>query len=136
MAFSNDGARVIAQINARIDEMTRRARRTVQEAADKGRDLTKEHIETRGTAKSGKRGRIETSAMLNSVSSGTVSSDINEVVTRFGYQNSPYWTQFQEPGFFNVRANVAVEGTYALQDAAEEVFKDLRRDIGDVVKGD
>lgn len=133
MASSNDGARVMAQINARIDEMTRRARRTVQEAADKGRDLTKEHIETRGTAKSGKRGRIETSAMLNSVSSGTVSSDINEVVTRFGYQNSPYWTQFQEPGFVHT-SGVTVEGTYALQDAAEEVFKDLQRDIGNVVR--
>lgn len=133
MASSNDGTRVMAQINARIDEMTRRARRTVQEAADKGRDLTKEHIETRGTAKSGKRGRIETSAMLNSVSSGTVSSDINEVVTRFGYQNSPYWTEFQEPGFVHT-SGVTVEGTYALQDAAEEVFKDLQRDIGNVVR--
>lgn len=133
MASSNDGARVMAQINARIEEMTRRARRTVQEAADKGRDLTKQHIETRGTAKSGKRGRIETSAMLNSVSSGTVSADISEVVTRFGYENSPYWTQFQEPGFNHV-GGVTVEGTYALQDAAEEVFKDLRRDIGDAVK--
>lgn len=133
MASSNDGERVMAQINARIDEMTRRARRMVQEAADKGRDLTKEHIETRGTAKSGKRGRIETAAMLNSVSSGTVSSDINEVVTRFGYENSPYWTQFQEPGFVHT-SGVTVEGTYALQDAADEVFKDLKRDIGDVVR--
>lgn len=133
MESSNDGARVMAQINARIEEMTRRARRTVQEAADKGRDLTKQHIETRGTAKSGKRGRIETSAMLNSVSSGTVSADIGEVVTRFGYENSPYWTQFQEPGFNHV-GGVTVEGTYALQDAAEEVFKDLRRDIGDAVR--
>lgn len=133
MASSNDNARVMAQINARIEDMTRRARRTVQEAADKGRDLTKQHIETRGTAKSGKRGRIETSAMLNSVSSGTVSADINEVVTRFGYENSPYWTQFQEPGFVHT-SGVTVEGTYALQDAADEVFKDLKRDIGDVVR--
>lgn len=132
MASSNDGARVMAEINARIENMTRRARRTVQEAADKGRDLTKQHIETRGTAKSGKRGRIETGAMLNSVSSGTVSADIEEVVTRFGYENSPYWTQFQEPGFIHL-SGVTVEGTYALQDAAEEVFKDLRRDIGDAV---
>lgn len=123
----------MAQINARVEQMTRKARRTVQEAADKGRDLTKEHIETRGTAKSGKRGRIETSAMLNSVSSGTVSSNIEEVVTRFGYENSPYWTQFQEPGFVHT-SGVTVEGTYALQDAAEEVFRDLKRDIGDVVK--
>lgn len=71
--------------------------------------------------------------MLNSVSSGTVSSDINEVLTRFGYQNSPYWTQFQEPGFVHT-SGVTVEGTYALQDAAEEVFKDLQRDIGNVVR--
>lgn len=133
MVSSNDGARVMAQINVRIETMTRKARRTVQEAADKGRDITKQHIETRGTAKSGKRGRIETSAMLNSVSSATVSSNIDEVVTRFGYENSPYWTQFQEPGFVH-SSGVTVEGTYALQDAAEEVFKDLKRDIGDVVR--
>lgn len=123
----------MAEINARIETMTRRARRTVKEASEKGRDLTKEHIETRGTAKSGKRGRIETSAMLKSVSSGTVSSTADELVERFGYQNSPYWTAYQEPGFTHT-SGVTVEGTYALQDAADEVFKDLRRDIGDVVK--
>lgn len=133
MASSNDGARVMAEISARIETMTRKARRTVKEAAEKGRDLTKQHIETRGTAKSGKRGRIETSAMLNSVSSGTVSSNIDDVVERFGYENSPYWTQFQEPGFLH-SSGVTVEGTYALQDAADEVFKDLKRDIGDVVR--
>lgn len=133
MASSNDGARVIAEIEARIEQMTRRARRTVKEAAKKGRDLTKQHIETRGTAKSGKRGRIETSAMLNSVSAGTVSSNIDEVVERFGYENSPYWTAFQELGFTHP-SGVTVEGTYALQDAADEVFKDLRRDMGDAVR--
>lgn len=133
MAFSNDGARVMAEISARIERMTQQSREVVKDAADQGRDLTKQHIETRGTAKSGKRGRIETSAMLNSVSSATVSSNANEEVTRFGYENSPFWTLFQEPGFNHV-GGVTVEGTYALQDAAEEVFKDLRRDIGDAVK--
>lgn len=129
----NDGSRVMAEINARIKKMTSQAREVVEDAAQKGERLTKGHIETRGTAKSGKRGRIETRAMLDSVSSATVASSEEEFVKKFGYNNSPYWTQFQEPGFIHV-SGVPVEGTFALQDAAEEVFKDLRRDISQAVK--
>lgn len=114
--------------SAKVDNLNDGLREIAKESAEDGEKLTKQYIETRGTAKSGKQGRIETSAMLNSVSSGVVRETKEEIQTRFGYKNAPYWTAYQDPGFEHVNG-VTVEGTYALTDASEEVFEDLRKDI-------
>lgn len=90
-------------------------------------DITRHHIETRGTAKSGKRGRIETSAMLNSVTE-QVSKTPDETEVRAGYHDAPFYTVFQELG------TSRIEAMYALTDAAEEVLPDLQKDIERVIK--
>ena len=119
--------------NLKVDRMTCKALRAVEEAAEKGENITKHHIETRGTAKSGKRGRIDTGAMLDSVSSEVMSRSPTGIQVRFGYEDTPYWTKFQEPGFEHV-GGVTVEGTHALQDAADEVLTDLLEDIEGIVR--
>lgn len=112
----------------RVGEITRGVTQAVEDAAEQGANTTRHLIETRGTAKSGKRGRIETAAMLNSVSHETVKKSKDEVISRFGYKDAPSYTPFQDKGF-DSWTGVTVEGTYALGDAAEEVLADLLEDI-------
>lgn len=123
-----NGQNPSAWFEQKVDRMTRRAIRATEEAAERGEEITKYHIETRGTAKSGKRGRIETGQMRDSVSHGTDKRTVDEVVTHFGYENTPYWTKFQEEG------TKTIEPMYALADAADEVVADWREDIAKVVR--
>lgn len=123
-----NGQNPSAWFEQKVNQMTRRAIRATEEAAERGEEITKYHIETRGTAKSGKRGRIETGQMRDSVTHATEKRTIDEVVTRFGYDNGPYWTKFQEQG------TKTIEPMYALVDAAEEVVADWREDIAKVVR--
>ena len=109
--------------SAKVDNLNDGLRDIAKESAEEGEKLTKQFIETRGTAKSGKQGRIETGAMLDSVSSAVVRETKDEIQTRFGYNDAPYYTVFQELG------TSQVEPMYALTDASEEVFEDLRKDI-------
>lgn len=133
MATANSGAQVMAWFEGKVRRLNDGKRNTAKELSKDGEELTKEFIATRGTAKSGKRGRIETGAMIDSVSSGTVKETEDEIVTRFGYEDSPFYTAFQEPGFTH-SSGVQVAGTYALSDAAEAIGIELKRDIGRVVR--
>lgn len=133
MATANNGAQVMAWFEAKVRRLNDGKRNTAKELAKDGEDLTKEFIATRGTEKSGKQGRIETGAMIDSVTSGTLTDNAEEIVTRFGYEDSPFHTAYQEPGFIH-SSGVKVAGTYALSDAAEAIGVELKRDIGRVVR--
>lgn len=119
---------LFAWFDAKVENLENGVREAGIDTAEKGANITKHHIETRGTAKSGKRGRIETSAMLNSVDDAILKDTKDEVITRFGYSDAPYYTVFQELG------TARVEAMYALADAAEEVVADLVEDIERAVK--
>lgn len=112
----------------KVDRMNRRAIRAVEDAAEKGDEITRHFIETRGTAKSGKRGRIDTGQMLDSVDHETLKRTSDEVIVSFGYKDTPYWTKYQENG------TTAIPAMYALQDATDEVLTDLKEDLEKVIK--
>lgn len=100
-------------------------------AVGAGEDIarkTTNYIATRGTAKSGKQGRIETYAMINSVDSELVKDTAHEVEVRAGYHDAPYYTVFQELG------TSRIEAMYALTDAAEEVLANVPKEIEGLIR--
>ena len=123
-----------AWFEGKVKELSRRTRRAFREAVKDGEELTKDNIETRGTTKSGKRGRIESGAMRDSVDSKITKENQEEIEGWFGYKDGPYWTAFQEPGFVHYGSGQFVEGTYALTDAGAEIIQNLKEDIDKIVK--
>lgn len=117
------GPAVLAWFNAKVESLENGNREAAIEAGDEIRDTTKRYISTRGTAKSGKQGRIETRAMLNSVDSEVTTNLRREVEVRAGYHDAPFYTVFQELG------TARIEAMYALTDAAEEVLPKLEKKL-------
>lgn len=84
-----------------------------------GEASVKEFISTRGTAKSGKRGRIETGAMLKSVRSRKVRFNRSSAEGLFGLGRGPDYSLYQEYGFRHNRSGMMVEGMFAVVDSRE-----------------
>lgn len=125
---SGFGPAVLAWFNAKVDSLEDGNRESAIKAGDEIAEKTRHHIQTRGTAKSGKQGRIETGAMLNSVESEVTEDKPDLVEVRAGYHDAPYWTVFQELG------TSRIQSMYALTDAAEEVLPKLAKDISKNVR--
>lgn len=114
--------------------MTRELAHAVENAVEAGENVTKHHIETRGTEGTGKRGRVETGRMRDSVGSRMDEQSASGLQGRFGWlDEQPEYARFQEPGFTHT-SGITVEGMFALSDAAEEVVQDLRDDIDKIVR--
>lgn len=122
------GPAVLAWFERKVDTLQEGARESTIDAGDEIAQKTKQYISTRGTAKSGKQGRIETGAMLNSVESKVDKDTPLEVEVRAGYHDAPFYTVFQELGTSRIQA------MYALTDAAEEVLPKLEKNIAKNVR--
>ena len=106
---------VMSWFEAQVDELRDNGRNAVQETTQEGAELVRRYISTRGTAKSGKAGRIETGRMLDSVDSQIITDSRDEIVGRFGMENAPEYAVFQEYG------TRTIEAMYAITDAAEQM---------------
>lgn len=121
-------------VEDKLDRLTEAGKDAIREGAKEGEALTKEHIQTRGTAKSGKQGRIETGRMLNAVTSRVEKDTDTEIEAAFGWlDDRENYFALQERGFTHV-SGVTVEGMFALSDAGEEVARQITRKIGSAVK--
>lgn len=126
---------VSAWFEGKLREISDIIHDTAQDAATQGENITKHHIETRGTAKSGKRGRVETGQMRDSVSGQYVPLDETAAEARWGWlQSTPGYAWFQELGFTH-RGGTAVEGMYALTDSREEVMQNVKEDLRSKLRG-
>lgn len=98
----------------------------VSRAVDEGESITKLHIATRGTAKSGKKGRIDTQKMYDAVNSDMTRKGSQEAEGKFGWIDEyDKYFGYQEDGFDHV-GGVTVEGMYALSDASDEVWENVK----------
>ena len=86
-----------AWFNAKVDRLTDGSKAVVKNAGQEGKDLIVHFIETRGTAKSGKAGRIETGAMRDSVDTRVEKESATEIQVSFGYYDTPF-IQFGKKG--------------------------------------
>ena len=109
---------------------------TADSAASEGETLVKTFVENRGTAKSGKKGRIETGAMRDAVSGKVTEKKIASATAEFGWlEGLPSYTTYQEFGFDHT-AGFKVEGMYTLADAKDivtaSVEEQLKRKLRDL----
>lgn len=127
--FSGFGSALRAWYEEKIAGVDKALAEVAEDTAEKGKNLTQYHIETRGTAKSGKRGRVQTGLMRDSVSGVSERTGRNKARAQFGWiSKSPDYAIFQERGFNHPGGNY-VEGMFALADAADEVVFDLKEDL-------
>lgn len=120
------------QITDRVEAGTSAS---LSQAASDGENTMKHLIATRGTAKSGKAGRIDTGEMYSAVTSSFNRTGKGNAVARFGWlkERKDYYG-FQEAGFDHVNG-VTVEGMYAMTDAYELIRKQLAEDLKRGVRG-
>lgn len=117
--FEGFGAALRGWLDNKINGVDNAVSEVAQKTAEEGAQVVKEYIDSRGTAKSGKRGRVETGNMRDSVTgrSQKVSKGVHRA--EFGWiQETPEYAKFQEQGFNHIGGGV-VGGMYALPDAAE-----------------
>jgi hypothetical protein len=109
-------------MNRRMKKVVAEAQRITRDNGEYGAELVRDTVETSGTVKTGKRGRIETGAMLESVD-----SDYKEIPggaeATYGFLNPPEYTKYQEGG------TQYIEGMFAIDDAAGNVDVDYIKDL-------
>lgn len=119
-----------AWFEAKVNEINRRNFAALRSAMKDGEQTTQTFIATRGTAGTGKQGRVDTGKMLESVESEANLQGRDEAIGRFGWlDKKPFYAEFQEAG------TKYIAPMYALSDAAEIVKAELIKDINDNVKG-
>ena len=112
-------ATLVAAVRGELDDVWDQVSDAVERTIRVGEASVKEFISTRGTAKSGKRGRIETGAMLRAVRSRKVRFNKSAAEGLFGLGNGPYYSLYQEYGFRHNRSGMLVEGMFAVVDSRE-----------------
>lgn len=115
-----------------VERITNEVRDAVIDTAREGAEEARNNVATRGTAKSGKAGRIETGRMINSINSEVLSSGGLEVEARFGFKGEPDYTVYQEGGFTHNRSGEWITGMYAVTDAAMNAEEKLRSRVGGI----
>lgn len=120
---------IVRWYKGKVEPLERANEAAMEQAAKEGAELMKHYISTRGTAKSGKAGRIETRNMLNAVTHEFTTRGSGKTQANFGWlkQREEYFA-LQEGGFEH-SPGVTVEGMYAMTDSGEETFRDLRERI-------
>lgn len=92
----------------------------MENVAEQGADNVRKMIETRGTEKSGKAGRIDSGALLRSVDYRVTKDTDEHFEVEYGYiidNESEDYNLFQEYGFTH-RYGSFVPGMYAIRDSA------------------
>lgn len=114
-------------IERKMKNILQAGRQITQDNGEYGAELVRDVIETSGTVKTGKRGRIETGEMLAGVDSEyTNTSDGGEAT--YGFTRPTYYATYQEYG------TQYIEPMHALDDAYPNVEVDFKRDIDKMMR--
>lgn len=133
--FSGFGPALQRWLDDKINGTDRVLEEVADEIAKGGETSVKGFIETRGTPKSGKRGRIETGEMRDAVSHRTTKVARSQHRAEFGWiDKTPGWAVYQEHGFTHVNGG-KVAGMYSLSDASEIAREEARRKLKEKLNG-
>lgn len=125
-------ATLVVAVKSELDDVWDQVSDSVDDSLTVGKEQVQEYISTRGTAKSGKEGRIETAKMLKSVRRKKLRFNKSSAEGLFGLGNGPEYSLFQEKGFRHYLSGQWVEGMFAVTDARDVVLKYLRDRIRSV----
>lgn len=117
----------------------------VEESTEKGRQVMREAIETRGTGKTWKTpwfgrsgsfpGRVDQGDMLKDVKGEVTQRTKRAVTGMVGWdENSPLYYRLQDNGFRHVLTGEDVEGMMALRDASEVAKRALISGVEDIAR--
>lgn len=133
MARRNPKGEIIRWYRGVITDIENATADQLHESMETGAEWTREFVQTRATAwgrSQGRQGRVVTGEMLRGIGSTITRSSGGKRQGRFGWlQRTPFYAIYQEGGFINVRTGRAVEGMYALSDAADLVFRQFREGL-------
>lgn len=122
---------MITELNGIPEDIANEAQDLVSEAMNIGAETQRRIIETSGTAKSGKSGRIETGLMLNSVQSAGADRVGNTIEGKFGWRDPEEYYMYQDDGFTHYLSGEDIVPMHALLQgfvkAREHVRAGLRR---------
>lgn len=118
IVFRNGDFKTLStKIRAIPDEMLNDLEPLVERTVKTGADLMEAHIKTRGTVKSGKRGRVETGKMLSNVDYEMFRKG-DTLIGRWGWlDNWEKYFLYQENGFKNAWSREDVAPMHALFDS-------------------
>ena len=133
-----NGTELVKWYRGKIQKLEEGTEEALTNMAIKGAELMRHYIASRGTEKGGRLprnpGRIDTSDMHDDVTHRVIKGASGKVQAHFGWlDRRKYYYGLQEGGF-NHPFGGPVEGMYAMTDAANEVFQELRTEMGNVVK--
>lgn len=132
--YSQGSGDAVKWFRGKVTNIESGAAQALQDAMDDGAIMMADLISSRGTAKSGKAGRIETKKMHNDVDSLVTLADSGRVTGRMGWvRKRENYYALQEGGFEH-SPGVTVEAMYALHDAADWAMQQFEEDLKDVVK--
>lgn len=114
-------------IAAKQQRILNRGRQITQDYGEYGAELVRDVVETSGTAKSGKRGRIETGAMLEGVDSEYNETPDGAEAT-WGFVRPTPHTGYQELG------TQYIEPMLAVDDAFPNVDVDYKKAIDNMLR--
>ena len=133
---SGFGATFDAWLRRKQGRLREVAKETVREVADDSAFTMQSIIATRPSAQSGKTGRVETGKMMDSVQSRKVHETKDALDVRFGYlRGRQLYYALQDQGFTHVPDGAWIQGTYALDDSYEWAGSELRKRLGDNLRG-
>lgn len=103
------------------------------DVAQEGADLMRDYINNRGTAKTGKRGRVETGQMLRRVSSKVDRDGKGRLRIQWGWLSGRHkYFRYQEQGYMHMGVT-EVEPMHALLDSwivmTDKIQDEIRRDL-------
>ena len=134
MAMQIDG---LDEFERKLDD--RRVMDELESAMQKTVEFTKEvvvdAVENSGTAKSGKRGRIRTGRMRNSVKTDVETIGDDRVVGKVGWFNdSPEYAKWQELGFNHWISSEFITGMYSLVEGGAQGSQEASKLVDDVAR--
>lgn len=114
-------------VDGKMKQIVARGSEIVRDNGEYGAELVRDTVETSGTMKSGKRGRIDTGTMLGSVND-KFEAIPNGAQSTYGFLNPPDYTKYQELG------TQYIEPMNAIDDAHSNVEVDFKNDIDRMMK--
>lgn len=131
-----DVGNIVNWFRSKVESIEEGNSEAIRQAVEDGEETMKHMISTRGTAKSGKAGRIESGRMLKAVSHSFNETAKGNASGRFGWlRDRQDYFAFQEGGFEHARSGVDVEGMYALTDSYELVMRELEERVRRNLRG-
>lgn len=97
--MNGDLKTMVTELRSIPEEVASEVQTLVSEAMNIGAETQRHVIENSGTPKSGKRGRIETGLMRNSVQSAGADRVGNTIEGKFGWRDPEPYFLYQEQGF-------------------------------------